>query len=83
MEKSASSTGEVTNYNKELTKNINHTSKKKFALERPKKITIHWNLFLDVMFFRGPEGNSPLGRPRRIWAIILKWIFKKWEARLD
>jgi hypothetical protein len=26
-----------------------------------------------------PEGNSPLGRPRRIW-IILRWIFRKWNG---
>jgi hypothetical protein len=25
-----------------------------------------------------PEGRRPLGRPRRRWRIILKWIFKKW-----
>jgi len=23
------------------------------------------------------EGKRPLGRPRRIWGIILRWIFKK------
>jgi hypothetical protein len=23
-----------------------------------------------------PEGNTPFGRPRRRWRIILKWIFK-------
>ena len=42
------STGEATNYNKELTKNVKHPSKK-IAWERSKK-TIHWNLFLDVVF---------------------------------
>jgi hypothetical protein len=25
-----------------------------------------------------PEGKRPLGRPRRRWEDILKWIFKKW-----
>jgi hypothetical protein len=25
-----------------------------------------------------PEGKRPLGRQRRKWRIILKWIFKKW-----
>ena len=27
-----------------------------------------------------PEGKRPLGRPRRIWRIILRWIFRKWEG---
>jgi hypothetical protein len=27
-----------------------------------------------------PEGRRPLGRPRRKWEIILKWIFKKWDG---
>jgi len=27
-----------------------------------------------------PEGKSPLGRPRRRWRIILRWIFGKWEV---
>jgi hypothetical protein len=26
------------------------------------------------------EGRRPLGRPRRRWWIILKWIFKKWDG---
>jgi len=26
-----------------------------------------------------PEGKRPLGRPRRRWGIILRWIFRKWE----
>ena len=26
-----------------------------------------------------PEGNRPLGRSRRRWKIILKWIFKTLE----
>jgi hypothetical protein len=30
-----------------------------------------------------PEGRLPLGRPRRRWGIILKWIFKKWDGRMD
>jgi hypothetical protein len=29
-----------------------------------------------------PKGGRPLGRPRRRWRIILKWIFKKWEGGL-
>ena len=32
-------------------------------------------------FFVGkPEGKRPLGRPRRRWGIILRWIFRKWEG---
>jgi hypothetical protein len=27
-----------------------------------------------------PEGRRPLGRPRRRWRIILRWIFRKWEG---
>jgi len=27
-----------------------------------------------------PEGKIPLGRPRRRWRIILRWIFGKWEG---
>jgi hypothetical protein len=27
-----------------------------------------------------PEGRRPLGRPRRRWGILLKWIFKKWDG---
>jgi len=26
------------------------------------------------------EGKRPLGRPRRRWGIILRWIFMKWEC---
>ena len=29
-----------------------------------------------------PEGKRPLGRPRRRWGIILRWIFRKWERGL-
>ena len=25
-----------------------------------------------------PEGKRPLGRPRRRWGIILRWIFRNW-----
>jgi hypothetical protein len=25
------------------------------------------------------EGKRPLGRPRRRWEKLLKWIFKKWD----
>jgi hypothetical protein len=28
-----------------------------------------------------PEWNKPLGRPRRISGIILKWILDKWDGR--
>jgi hypothetical protein len=27
-----------------------------------------------------PEGKRPLGRPRRRWRIILRWIFWKWDV---
>ncbi len=27
-----------------------------------------------------PEGKRPLGRPRRRWGIILRWIFRNWEG---
>jgi hypothetical protein len=27
-----------------------------------------------------PEGNRPLGKPRRRWKIILRWIFRKWDV---
>jgi hypothetical protein len=27
----------------------------------------------------GPEENRPLGRPRRRWEEILKYVFKKWD----
>jgi hypothetical protein len=26
------------------------------------------------------EGKKPLGRLRRRWEVILKWIFKKWTG---
>jgi hypothetical protein len=26
------------------------------------------------------EGKRPLGRPRRRWRIILRWIFRKWDV---
>jgi hypothetical protein len=27
-----------------------------------------------------PEGNRPLGRPRRRWGKILRWIFRTWNG---
>ena len=27
-----------------------------------------------------PVGKRPLGRHRRRWEIILRWIFRKWEG---
>jgi len=27
-----------------------------------------------------PEGKRPMGRPRYRWGIILRWIFRKWDA---
>jgi hypothetical protein len=27
-----------------------------------------------------PEGRRPLGRPRRRWEKILKWILNKWDG---
>jgi hypothetical protein len=29
-----------------------------------------------------PERNRLLGRPRRIWEIILKWILKKQDGKM-
>ena len=29
---------------------------------------------------RKPEGKRPLGRPRRRWKIIIRWIFRKWDV---
>jgi hypothetical protein len=29
-----------------------------------------------------PEGRRPLGRPRRRWEDILRWIFRKWDVGL-
>ena len=26
------------------------------------------------------EGKRPLGRPKRRWGIILRWIFRKWDG---
>ena len=26
------------------------------------------------------EGKKPLGRPRRRWEEILRWIFRKWDV---
>jgi hypothetical protein len=26
---------------------------------------------------RNPEGKRPLGRPRHVWRIILKWLLEK------
>jgi hypothetical protein len=28
-----------------------------------------------------PEGKKPLGRPRRRWGTLLRWIFRKWDVR--
>jgi len=27
-----------------------------------------------------PERKKPLGRARRRWGIILRWIFRKWDV---
>ena len=27
-----------------------------------------------------PEGKRPLGRPRRRWWIILRWISRRWDV---
>jgi len=27
-----------------------------------------------------PEGKRPLGRPRRRWEMIFRWIFRKWDV---
>ena len=29
------------------------------------------------------EKERPLGRPKRRWGILLKWIFRKWIVRLQ
>ena len=29
-----------------------------------------------------PEGKRPLGRPRRRWGIILRWICKNWDKEI-
>jgi hypothetical protein len=29
---------------------------------------------------RKPEGKRPLGRPRRRWEDILRWMFKKYDV---
>jgi len=28
------------------------------------------------------EGKRPLGRPRRRWRVILRWIFRMWDVGL-
>jgi hypothetical protein len=30
-----------------------------------------------IIFVGKPEAKRPLGRPRRTWGIILKWILRK------
>ena len=27
-----------------------------------------------------PEEKRPVGRPRRRWGVILRWIFRKWDV---
>jgi len=27
-----------------------------------------------------PEGKRPLGKPRRRWEVIIRWLFAKWEG---
>jgi hypothetical protein len=34
----------------------------------------------DRILVKKLEGKRPLGRRRRRWGIILKWIFKKWDV---
>jgi len=29
------------------------------------------------------EGKRKLGKPRRRWKVILKWIFKRWDGNMD
>jgi len=29
---------------------------------------------------RKPEGKRPVGRPRRRWGIMLRWISRKWDV---
>jgi len=31
---------------------------------------------------RKPEGRRPLGRPRRRWSIILKWISRRLDVSI-
>jgi len=35
---------------------------------------------VDRVLVGKPEGKRPLGKPRRRWRIILRWIFSKWEG---
>jgi hypothetical protein len=30
-----------------------------------------------------PDGRWPLGRSRRRWRVILKWILKTWDGGMD
>jgi hypothetical protein len=30
-----------------------------------------------------PQRNRPLGRPRRRWEDILRWVFRKWDVGRD
>jgi len=29
-----------------------------------------------------PEGKRPLGRPKRKWVILLRWIFRNWDVEV-
>jgi hypothetical protein len=64
------STGEANNYNKELTKNVKHTSNKSNGKDRKKNNTLEFILRCSV--FGRPGGNSPLGRPRLILQYNIK-----------
>jgi hypothetical protein len=32
---------------------------------------------------RKPGGRRKLGRPRRRWGILLKWVLQKWDRGMD
>jgi len=40
----------------------------------------HQTRVVHNVLVRKPEGNRQLGRPRRRWETILRWIFRKWEG---
>jgi len=35
-----------------------------------------------IFLVRKPGGKRPLGRTRRRWEVILRWIFRKWDMEI-